>query len=223
MLHLLCTWFLLLLHQLHHRSPVLEVGTPVLKGQKWAFLPKMFLANISILTSTKCVCPSCTALVTTWVFHLGHGVLMYLRALKKPCWESRLFMDSFSTCGSSLLTLYIAQQWSAWRPHTHGETNINCQNYSLLEIAAAAKSLQSCPTLCDPIDCSPWGYPVPGTLQARALEWVAISFSNAWKWKVKMKTLSCVWLSVPFSRQEYWSGLPLPSPKLFPQHLDKWS
>ena len=91
--------------------------------------------------------------------------------------------------------------------------------------AAAAKSLQSCLTLCDPIDGSPLGSSVPGTLQARILEWVAISFSNAWKWKVKVKSLSRTWLlatpwtaayqaspSMGFSRQEYWSGLPLLSP-----------
>ena len=89
---------------------------------------------------------------------------------------------------------------------------------------AIAKLLQSCPTLCDPIDCSPPGSPVPGILQARTLEWVAIAFSNAWKWKVKVKLLSRVRLLVTpwtaayqapspmeFSRQEYWSGLPLPS------------
>ena len=89
--------------------------------------------------------------------------------------------------------------------------------------AATAKSLQSCPTLCDPIDGSPPGSPVPGILQARTLEWVAISFSNAWKWKVKVKSLSRVRLlttpwtvahqappSTGFSRQEYWSGVPLP-------------
>ena len=88
-------------------------------------------------------------------------------------------------------------------------------------MAAAAKSLQSCPTLCDPIDRSPPGSPVPGIIQARTLEWVAISFSNAWKWKVKVKSLSRVrlfatpWtaahqapLSLGFSRQEYWSGVP---------------
>ena len=64
-----------------------------------------------------------------------------------------------------------------------------------LEAAApAAKSLQSCPNLCDPIDGSPSGSPVPGILQARTLEWVAISFSNVWKWKVKGKSLSCVQL-----------------------------
>ena len=92
--------------------------------------------------------------------------------------------------------------------------------------AAAAKSLQSCPTLYDPIDSSPRGSPFPGILQARTLEWVAISFSSAWKWQVKEKMLSCVrllatpWtaayqapLSMGFSRQEYWSGMPLPSPK----------
>ena len=91
--------------------------------------------------------------------------------------------------------------------------------------AAAAKLLQSCPTLCNPIDGSPPGSPVPGILQARTLEWAAISFSNAWKWKVKVKSLSRVRLlatswtvayqappSMGFSRQEYWSGLPLPSP-----------
>ena len=90
--------------------------------------------------------------------------------------------------------------------------------------ASAAKSLQPCLTLWDPIDGSPPGSPIPGILQARTLEWVAISFSNAWKWKVKVKSLSCVrflvtpWTAayqVPptmgFSRQEYWSGLPLPS------------
>ena len=59
--------------------------------------------------------------------------------------------------------------------------------------AAAAKSLQSCPTLCDPIEGSPPGSPVPGILQAGTLEWVTISFSNAWKWKVKVKSLSRVW------------------------------
>ena len=59
-------------------------------------------------------------------------------------------------------------------------------------VAAAAKSLQSCSTLCDPIDGSPPGSPVPGIFQARTLEWVAISFSNAWKWKVKVKSLSRV-------------------------------
>ena len=88
-------------------------------------------------------------------------------------------------------------------------------------LAAAAKSLQSCLTLCDPIDSSPPGSSVLGILQARTLEWVAISFSNAWKWKVKVKSLSHVWLlATPwtaayqappfmgFSRQEYWSGVP---------------
>ena len=93
--------------------------------------------------------------------------------------------------------------------------------------AAAAKSLQSCPTLCDPIDGSLPGSTVPGILQARTLEWVAISCSKVWKWKVKGKSLSRVqplatpWtaayqapLSMGFSRQEYWSGVPLPSPVL---------
>ena len=97
--------------------------------------------------------------------------------------------------------------------------------------AAAAKSLQLCPTLCDPTDGSPRGSPVPGILQARTPEWVAISFSNAWKWKVKVKSLSRVWLlatpwtaayqappSMGFARQEYWSRVLLLS--LVTQHSD---
>ena len=92
-------------------------------------------------------------------------------------------------------------------------------------LVLSPKSLQSCPTLCDPTDGSPPGSPVPGILQARTLEWVAISFSNAWKWKVKGMSLSHVRLlatpwttayqappSMGFSRQEYWSRVPLPSP-----------
>ena len=95
---------------------------------------------------------------------------------------------------------------------------------TLVTAAAAAKSRQSCPTLCIPIDGSPPGSAVPGILQARTLEWVTILFSNAWKWKVKVKSLSRVrpsatpWTaafrappSMGFSRQEYWSGMPLPS------------
>ena len=66
-----------------------------------------------------------------------------------------------------------------------------------LAAAAAAKSLQSCPSLCDPIDGSPPGSPVPGILQGRTLEWVAIPFSTAWKWRVKVKSLSRVRLSDP--------------------------
>ena len=67
--------------------------------------------------------------------------------------------------------------------------------------AAAAKSLQSCLTLCDPMDGSPPGSPVPGILQARTLEWVAISFSNAWKCKGKGKSLSRVQLQGPHGLQ----------------------
>ena len=96
--------------------------------------------------------------------------------------------------------------------------------YTYTHMLCYAKSLQSCSTLCDPIDGSPPGCPIPGILQARTLEWVAISFSNALKWKVKVKSLSRAGLlatpwtaahqappSVGFSRQEYWSGVPLPS------------
>ena len=102
---------------------------------------------------------------------------------------------------------------------------LKIQNVCFISVAAAAaaKSLQSCLTLCDLINGGPPGSPVPGILQARTLEWVAMSFSNAWKGKVKVKSLSRVQLfatprsaayqappSVGFSRQEYWSGVLLP-------------
>ena len=114
---------------------------------------------------------------------------------------------------------YLVDFWKSvllWK--CLGKTGFN------IALLCYAKSLQSCPTLCDPIDSSLPGSPVPGILQARTLEWVAISFSNAWKWKVKVKSLSRVWLfktpwtaayqappPMGFSRQEYWSGVPLPS------------
>ena len=102
----------------------------------------------------------------------------------------------------------------------------------VLAAAAAVKLLQSCLTPCDPIDSSPPGSSVPGILQARIQEWVAVSFSSAWKWKVKVKSLSRVWLlvtpqtvayhappSVGFPRQEHQSGLPFPSPM---HESEKW-
>ena len=108
--------------------------------------------------------------------------------------------------------------------HSRRKQTSNIFSFSML---CYAKSLQSCPTLCDARDGSTPGSPVPGILQARTLEWVAISFSNAWKWKEKVKLLSPVWLfptpwtaafqappSMGFSRQEYWSGVPLPSPNV---------
>ena len=98
-------------------------------------------------------------------------------------------------------------------------------DYKITNSAAAAKLLQSCPTLRDPTDGSPPGSPIPGIPQARTLEWVAISLFYAWKWKVKGKSLSHVrllatpWTAayqappfIGFARQEYWSGVPSPSP-----------
>ena len=107
--------------------------------------------------------------------------------------------------------------------------NLNIQKNKIMAFgpiaaATAAKTLQSYPTLCDPIDGSPLGSAVPGILQARTLKWVVISFYKAWRWKVKVKSLSRVWLfttpwtvayqaspSMGFSRQGYWSGVPLSS------------
>ena len=119
-----------------------------------------------------------------------------------------------------LLCFYLKLRQAA------GNCDQGSRNFSCSAAAAAvAKLLQSCPTLCDPIDDRPLGSPVLGILQARTLEWVAISFSNACNWKVKVKSLSRVrssatpWTaafqappSMGFSRQEYYSGVPLPSP-----------
>ena len=119
------------------------------------------------------------------------------------------------------LSLHRSKLWKA-------QWDLGMEWWRVMHIFGA-KSLQSCPSLCDPIDGSPRGSTIPGILQARTLEWVAISFSNAWKWKVKVKSLIRVRLiatpwtaahqappSMGFSRQEYWSGVPLPSP---PSHL----
>ena len=122
---------------------------------------------------------------------------------------------------------WVAMPSSRGSSQARNRTPISCLKgrfFTHWAAAAAAKLLQSCLTLCDPIDGSPAGSPVPGILQARTLEWAAISFSNPWKWKVKVKSLSCVRLlatpwtaahqappSMGFARQEYWSGVPLPS------------
>ena len=134
-----------------------------------------------------------------------------------------------SPCLFNLYAEYI--RWNAGLEEAQAGIKVAGRNINNLRYAdaadAAAKSLQSCPTLCNPIDSSPPGSPVPGILQARTLEWVAMSFSTAWKWKVKMKLLNWVRLlatpwtaayqtppSLGFTRQEYWSGVPLPSPTI---------
>ena len=130
-----------------------------------------------------------------WLPSKGHGIMS----------RTGYLLDRYLSLGSCYIVSYSLQ--------------FICYN------AYAAKSLQLCPTLCDPIDSSPPGSLVPRILQARTLERVAISFYNAWKWKVKVKSLSRArpsvtpWTaayqappSMGFSRQEYWSGVPLPSP-----------
>ena len=128
------------------------------------------------------------------------------------------------------MTLFIKQKQTHWhRKHTY-----DYQIGKSAAASAAAKSLQSCLTLCDPRDSGPPGSPVPGILQATALEWVAISFFNAWKWKVTVKSLSCVRLvatpwtaayqappSMGLSSKEYWSGVPLNWPLY--DHLNRLS
>ena len=133
-------------------------------------------------------------------------------------------MDTeMAASGKGHSLLHCAVLVSVFSPHMEGRSPLHAPRI-FKEAAAAAKSLQSCLNLWDPIDGSPPGSTIPGILQARTLEWGAISFSNAWKWKVKVKSLHRVRLFetprtaayqappfMGFSRQEYWSGLPLPS------------
>ena len=153
------------------------------------------------------------------MFALFHHVLFFLTKNKHKCatkQENKQYpkSSSFPSLSSILASILMLRE-----------------HICMPAAAAAAKSLQSCPILCDPIDGLLPGSSVPGILQARTLEWVAISFSNAWKWKVKVKSLSRVWLlatpwtaahqappSMGFSRQEYWSGVPLPSPDMHTYH-----
>ena len=148
------------------------------------------------------------------VLHMSSYTYFYSCAINLPCTYYFIFL--FTKLKFSLKPKSMSFQFNIRRAITQ---------YQMHAAAAAAKLLQSCPTLCDPTDGSPPGSTVPGILQARTLEWVAISFSNAWKWKVKVKLLSRVrLLATPwttayqapppmgFSRQEYWSGVPLPSP-----------
>ena len=147
-------------------------------------------------------------------------------------------LSIFPSVSICFLCLWTINLYYFWIPHKSDIkyrivfVTLWLTSKSIIFSAAAAKSLQSCPTLCNPIDGSPPGSPVPGILQAKTLEWAAISFSNAWKWKVKGKSLSCVrFLATPwtaayqappsmgFSRQEYWSGVPLPSPMIFARSI----
>ena len=185
-------------------------------------------------------------ILTLYWLSLGFWCMIVLRIkidlLKKKSFNSKWkCMMMHKICVSYI---YYLQVWvigirnEAFKPienrdkwylnSTKEETVSICQHpCQSSKVAAAAKLLQSCPTLCNPIDGSPRGFPVPGILQARTLEWVAISFSNAWKWKVKVKLLSHVQLlvtrwtaahqappSMGFSRQKCWSGVPSPPLRL---------
>ena len=147
-------------------------------------------------------------------------ILIIVTVMTFPCTLERYVIVCLLLCGNwdseSLILCLCSSEYSP-----SGLESVSSGS------TAAAKLLQLCLTLCDPINGSPPGSAVPGILQARTLEWVAISFSNAWKWKVKVKSLSRVQLSATtwtaaypappsmgFSRQEYWSGVPLPSLKV---------
>ena len=110
--------------------------------------------------------------------------------LERSAGEERLPTPVFLASLVAQLVKNLPAMWETWVQSLSWKDSLEKGK------AAAAKLLQSCLTLCNPIDGSPPGSPVPGILQARMLEWAAISFSNAWKWKVKVKSLSRVWLLV---------------------------
>ena len=156
---------------------------------------------------TECAC-SLEAAVLNAGAHSSQSRWKFSRGYKGMHGFKRVSLVSFPLCVCIYMCVYMYVYINVY-----------------IHAAAAAKLLQLCLTLCDPIDGSSPGSSVPGTLQARTLEWIALSFSKAWKWKVKVKLLSCVWLlvtpwtvahqaplSMGFSRQEYWRWVPLPSP-----------
>ena len=164
------------------------------------------------------------------MFLQGFGIPLWLR-VKNPAamWEMWVWSldweDTLEKKKKMASRLSVLAGRIPWTEEPGRLQGTGSQSQIRLATAAAAKSPQSCPTLCDPRDGSPSGSPVPGMLQERILKWLAISFSNAWKGKVKVKLLSRVQLlvtpwtvayqappSMGFSRQEYWRALPFPSP-----------
>ena len=156
----------------------------------------------------------------------------------------RLFVMECSLPGSSVHGIFQARvlEWvvisysrgSSWLRNRTWISCVSCTGRRLCatgeahKSVAAAKPLQSCPILCDPINGSPPGFPIPGILKVRTLEWVAISFSNVWKWSRSVVSNSSrpPWTaayqappSMGFSRQEHWSGVPLPSAHKSVRHI----
>ena len=150
----------------------------------------------------------------------GKGMMILKQVLKNcvcvcvcmcthTCTLSRVWLNSMDCSIPGPLSMWVSQvrilywvsiSFSRRSSQPRAQTPVSCISctgrqilYHCTTNSTAAKSLQSCPTLCDPLDGSPPGSPIPGILQARTPEWVAISFSNAWKWKVKVKSLSHVW------------------------------
>ena len=165
------------------------------------------------------------ACVAVLIFQ-NHIWLIVAEILKWTRWQKKEHKHCFSSVLSLSRLWLFATPWTVARQASRSITNSR-SSLKLMSIkwVMLAKTVRQCLTLCVPIDGRPSGSPVPGILQARTPEWVAVSFSSAWKWKVKVKSLGCVRLlatpwtaayqvppSMGFSRQECWSGVPLPSP-----------
>ena len=196
----LCTYYTRCSKQYERRKkiPMMVMG---LEGRKHTILERGYLEDHTNGGSNP------ISSIYSCVIFSQFCLVLWASVFSSVKWTQYLFS------GLSLRMKWNKLQWTVEQLLANSEST-----EMLMRAAAAAKSLQSCPTLCDPIDSSPPGSPIPGILQARTLEWVAISFSNAWKWKVKVRSPSRIQLlatpwtaahqappSMGFSRQEYWS------------------
>ena len=167
-----------------------------------SYLLKVFLSKAHTLVVESRFPEVVTARIRIWIHRVlsepprkwGQEELLHIRGKEQWLHFAGPAVKRYPT--SKVRETQVRQQ--VLRGGTRGQTDWRQNRRQLANLfarttaaaaAAAAKSLQSCPTLCSPIDGSPLGSSVPGILQARTLEWVAISFSNAWKWKVKVKLL----------------------------------
>ena len=199
-----------------------HLGWPLRASLSFIELDKALVRVIRLISFLwlwfQCVCPLMPSLNTyylTWVsLTLDIGYFFTAAPAKHSCY-SLLWRRVSPHRGPSWPVVGLLLWPQAWSSSSWPPSLASSSGAVWISAAAAAKSLQSCPTLCDPIDSSPPGSAVPGILQARTLEWVAISFSDAWMWKVNVKWLSRVRLlatpwtganqvppSMGFSRQE---------------------
>ena len=184
--------------------------------EKW-LLGKIESSFLSLSWRRSCTLPSASEYPA---LACDVGEAEHLTPCKELCKCTHSLERNVNSQGTMLLKVVTSDYKTLLCDKNHGISFW----FNIVIKVSATKLLQSPLTLYNPIDGSPPGSPIPGILQARILEWVSISFSSAWPWKVKVKLLSHVRLvvnswaaayqappSIGFFRQEYWSGLPFAS------------